>query len=79
MPEEQGTLWCLELESSMHAQLLNCVGLIATPWTVDRQTLLSLDFPGKNTGVCCHVFLPGIFPTQGLNLHLLIGRWILYH
>ena len=23
--------------------------------------------PGKNTGVCCHVFLQGIFPTQGWN------------
>ena len=25
------------------------------------------DFPGKNTGVGCHFFLQGIFPTQGLN------------
>ena len=31
------------------------------------------DFPGKNTGVGCHAFLQGIFPTQGLNPHLL--RW----
>ena len=29
------------------------------------------DFPGKNPGVGCHFFLQGIFPTQGLNLHLL--------
>ena len=28
-------------------------------------------FPGKNTGVCCHFLFQGIFPTQGLNLHLL--------
>ena len=28
------------------------------------------DSPGKNTGVGCHAFLQGIFPTQGLNLHL---------
>ena len=27
-------------------------------------------FPGKNTEVGCH-FLQGMFPTQGLNLHLL--------
>ena len=26
---------------------------------------------GKNTGVDCHFFLQGIFPTQGLNPHLL--------
>ena len=29
------------------------------------------DSPGKNTGVHCHALLQGIFPTQGLNLHLL--------
>ena len=29
------------------------------------------DSPGKNTGVGCHALLLGIFPTQGLNLHLL--------
>jgi len=29
------------------------------------------DFPGKNTEVGCHFLLWGIFPTQGLNLHLL--------
>ena len=29
------------------------------------------DSPGKNTGVCCHALLQGIFPTQGSNLHLL--------
>ena len=29
------------------------------------------DSPGKNTGVGCHDLLQGIFPTQGLNLHLL--------
>ena len=34
--------------------------------------LCQWDFPGKNTGVCCHFFLQGIFPIQGsLNLHLL--------
>ena len=33
------------------------------------------DSPGKNTGVDCHAFLQGIFPTQGLNLHLL---WLLH-
>ena len=36
-------------------------------------------FPGKNTGVGCHLLLQGIFPTQGLNLGLLHRRRILYH
>ena len=39
--------------------------------------------PGKNTGVSCHFLLQGIFPTQGLNLHLLVsgigtGRQVLW-
>ena len=29
------------------------------------------DFPGKNTGVCCHLLLQGIFVTQRLNPRLL--------
>ena len=34
------------------------------------------DSPGKNTGVGCHAFLQGIFPTQGSNLRLLhIPHW----
>ena len=37
------------------------------------------DFPGKNTGVGCHVRLHGIFLTQGLNPGLLHRRQILYH
>ena len=35
------------------------------------------DSPGKNAGVCCHVLLQGIFPTQELNLGLPPCRWIL--
>ena len=27
--------------------------------------------PGKNTGMGCHFLPQGIFPTQGLNTHLL--------
>ena len=35
--------------------------------------------PGKDTGVGCHSFLQGIFPTQGSDPGLLHGRRILYH
>ena len=35
--------------------------------------------PGKNTGVGSHFLLQGNFPTQGLNLDLLLYRQILYH
>ena len=36
------------------------------------------DSPGKNTGVCCHFRLHGIFPTQELNPGFLHCRQILY-
>ena len=45
--------------------------LFATPWTVARQAPLSVDSPGKNTGVGCHFLLQGVFLTQGSNLPLL--------
>ena len=35
--------------------------------------------PGKNNEVGCHVFLQGIFPTQGSNPGLPHCRWIFYH
>ena len=34
-------------------------------------SLCPWDFPGKNTGVGCHIFLQGIFPTKGSNPHQL--------
>ena len=33
------------------------------------------DSPGKNTGVCCHALLEGIFPTQGSNPGLIADRF----
>ena len=52
--------------------------LFLTPWTIASQAPLSegfrRDFPGKNTGVGSHSLLHGIFPTQGLNLCLLLWQ-----
>ena len=54
--------------ASVMSNSLQCYGLYPT-------SFLSLwDFPGKNTGIGCQ----GIFPTQGLNSHLLHCREILY-
>ena len=47
------------------------VWLFATPWTVARQTLLSMEFSRQESKVGCHFLFQGIFPTQGLNLHVL--------
>ena len=35
-------------------QLLSCVRLFDTLWTVAHQTLLPWDCPGENAGVGCH-------------------------
>ena len=66
-----------------------CVSLLSRVWLFLQAhglqpawLLCPWDFPSKNIGVGCHSLLPGIFPTQGLNLHLLqvscIDRRILY-
>ena len=45
-----------------------------TPWSVARQAPLSMEF----SGVGYHFLLQGIFPTQGMNLFLLLSRgWFL--
>ena len=41
--------------------------------------LCTWGFSGRNTGVGCYFLLPGVFPIQRLNLHLLHCRQILYH
>ena len=51
----------------------------ATPWTLPSRLLCLCYFQGKNIEVSCHFLLQRIFPTQGSNLHLLLGRQVLYH
>ena len=53
------------------AQLLSRVQLFVAPWTAAHQTPLSIDSPGKNTGVGSHFLLQKIFLTQTLHPHLL--------
>ena len=57
--------------------LLSHAWLIVIPWTVACQVPPSMGISGKNTGVCCHFFLQGIFQTQGFNSYLLHYRRIL--
>ena len=61
----------------LRAQPLSHVQLFS--WAVPHQAPLSMWCPGKNTGVCCHFLLQGIFLTQGSNLCPLLCRRILYH
>ena len=46
---------------------LSRVRLCAAPWTAARQAPLSMDFPGKVTGVGCHFLLQGILPDPGVE------------
>ena len=59
---------------SLLCHMLSLVWFFVTPWTVAHQALLSMDSPGKNTGVGCHFLLQGTFATQGSNLHLLCWK-----
>ena len=60
---QQATQAC-GLSSFIHAHLC------ASPWAVACRLLSPWDSPGKNTGLGCHALLQGVFPTQGLNPHL---------
>ena len=46
---------------------LSHVRFFVTQRTVALQAPLSMEFPGKNTGMGCHSRLQGIFPTQESN------------
>ena len=50
---------------------LSHVWFFATLWTIACQAALSMGFSRQEYCSGCHALLQGIFPTQGLNLHLL--------
>ena len=56
----------------------SCVWLFVTLWTVAHKAPLSMGLSRQETGVACHAFLQGIFPSQGSNSCLLPCRWSLY-
>ena len=51
---------------------------LATPWTVARQSPLSMGFSRQEYWSGCHSLLLGIFPTQKSNQALPHCSWILY-
>ena len=58
------------------------VKVLVTQWCLNslqpHELSCSWNSPGKNTGVCSHSLLQGIFPTQGSNPGLLYCRQTLY-
>ena len=64
-------IWCVNLVAELYPTLCNsmeCSLLSSSPHGIS---------PGKNTGVCCHCLLQGIFLTQLSNPGLLYCRWTL--
>ena len=51
----------------MHAQLLSCVGLFATPWTVAHQAPLSLGFPRQEDWSGLPFPIPGDLPSPEIE------------
>ena len=79
LPSSPPPLYLLLLLASLEYVCVLVVQLcltLATPWTVALQAPLSMDFPGKNTGVGCHSLLQRIFPIQGSKPGLLHCRQI---
>ena len=73
------SVWLISL--SMTISVLSFSVLSDSLWPhglLALRLLCPWDSPGENTGVGCHAFLQGIFPTQGSNLGLPHYRWILY-
>ena len=71
MRETKEKVWCVHIVPFIVVLLFSHVELFVTQWTVAPQAPLSMDFPGKNTGVGCHALLQGIFLIQRLNPRLL--------
>ena len=79
-----GTFWspvpasvCLRAFHCYCSVAKSCLTLLQPHRLRPTRLLCAWDFPGKHTGVGYHFLLQGIFPTQGSNLCLLLGRWTL--
>ena len=68
---------------NVKVKLLSCVWLFATPWTVAYQAPHPWDFPGKSSGVGCHLRnkwqgSPALTFSFLTNPTLLHYTWLLY-
>ena len=70
------SLWWLKWWYCMYSRFVVSDSLQPVDWPA--RLFCPWDFSGKNTGVGCDFLLQGIFLTQGSNIYLLLGRWILY-
>ena len=74
------SIWCIPLAVSIDCLANQSCLTLCNPLNCHPPgSSVHGDSPGKNTGVCCHALLQGIFPTLGVNSSLLHRSWILYH
>ena len=65
-----GSRWVITplwLSGSWRSFLCMLTPTLWDPWTVTRQAPLSWNYPGKNSGVCCHLLPCGNFPNPGIK------------
>ena len=58
---------------------LSSVQLFETPWTISYQAPLSMEFSKQEYWSEFPFLFLGIFPTQEMNQHFLLGSWFLYY
>ena len=65
----------------LRAQLLSCVWLFATPWTVAHQAPLSMGFSRQESWSGLPSPSPGALPNPGVESSCVsyISRWVLHH
>ena len=72
---QSSQVYCISV--CMCAKSLQSSLTLCSLWTIASRLLCLWHSPGKCTGVGCHAFLQGIFPTQRSNqclLHLLLWQ-----
>ena len=65
------TYTCIHICICCYLIAESCPTLLQLQGLYPTRFLYPWNFPGKDTGVGCHFLLQGIFPTQGLNPHIL--------
>ena len=60
-----------DIHAHVHAKQIQSCLTLCDPTDCSPPGSCLWDSPGKNTAVGCHALLQGIFPTQGLNPHVL--------
>ena len=71
--QESGCIRFILARYASGACVRSPVWLFVTPWTVPHQNPLSMEFSRRILEWVAMPLLQGIFPTQGLHLHLLLS------